>query len=345
MGQASWRVGQWPWLPAVPAGSRRRVIIDNDFAGDPDDLFQLVHHLLSPSVDVRGIVCSHLPPGDGPDTAEDAYAAVGDLAAVMRLDVDGYLHVGASEGLASRAEPRVSDAARFIVAEAMRDEPGLGPLFYAAGGGLTDLASAYLIEPAIAERMTLVWIGGPEHDGLGYPPPQVSDPEYNLGIDITAAQVIFNDSAMPLWLVPRSTYRQCLVSDAELRRRVSGKGELGAQLYRAIHAVVESPQLSGLPSCETYVLGDSPLVLLTALQSFFEPDPSSSEYALRLCPRLRADGQFSGFLGREIRVYHRLDLRLMFEDFFAKLDEFTDWLSVTRRDGVALTESGAQQDG
>jgi len=27
---------------------RMRIIIDNDFGGDPDGLFQLVHHLLSP---------------------------------------------------------------------------------------------------------------------------------------------------------------------------------------------------------------------------------------------------------------------------------------------------------
>jgi len=29
-------------------GARARVIIDNDFAGDPDGLFQLAHHVLSP---------------------------------------------------------------------------------------------------------------------------------------------------------------------------------------------------------------------------------------------------------------------------------------------------------
>jgi hypothetical protein len=33
---------------------RLRVIIDNDFAGDPDGLLQLAHHLLSPGGDPRG---------------------------------------------------------------------------------------------------------------------------------------------------------------------------------------------------------------------------------------------------------------------------------------------------
>jgi len=32
---------------------------------------------------------------------------------------------------------------------------------------------------------------------------------------------------------------------------------------------------------ETYIMGDSPLVLLTALQSSFEADPSSSSYVIK----------------------------------------------------------------
>ena len=44
---------------------RMRVIIDNDFSGDPDGLFQLAHHLLSPSVEIRGIIGSHLKAGAG----------------------------------------------------------------------------------------------------------------------------------------------------------------------------------------------------------------------------------------------------------------------------------------
>ena len=72
---------------------------------------------------------------------------------------------------------------------------------------------------------------------------------------------------------------------------------------------------------ETYVLGDSPLVLLTALQSSFEADPSSSEYVLKNCPMINAQGGYDyNAGGRNIRVYTRLDINLMFNDFFAKLE-------------------------
>jgi hypothetical protein len=39
-----------PGLAAITP--RQRIIIDNDFGGDPDGLFQLAHHLASPSVEI-----------------------------------------------------------------------------------------------------------------------------------------------------------------------------------------------------------------------------------------------------------------------------------------------------
>ncbi len=74
---------------------------------------------------------------------------------------------------------------------------------------------------------------------------------------------------------------------------------------------------------ETYILGDSPLVLLTALQSSFEADPSSSRYSLVPAPAIDDAGLYKfNSNARNIRVYTDLDLRLMFEDFFLKLAMF-----------------------
>jgi purine nucleosidase len=72
---------------------------------------------------------------------------------------------------------------------------------------------------------------------------------------------------------------------------------------------------------ETYILGDSPLVLLTALQSSFEADPSSSTYVLKQAPKIDAQGAYAyNHAGRTIRVYTQLDIPLLFDDFFAKLE-------------------------
>jgi len=305
---------------------RARVIIDNDFTGDPDDLFQLAHHLLCPSVDVRGIVASHLRPGDpfGPsgNTAADGARRVGELLRVMGIEGRVPVREGAASALFDSGSPLDSEGARAIASEAMRDDTDL-PLFVCCGGGLTDLASALMMEARVAERITAVWIGGPEYPGAAPPPPGSNGPEYNLAIDVEAARYVFNDSGVPLWQVPRDAYRQVLVSLAELEERVAPRGELGRFLMDSLKAARELFAALGVDLGETYVLGDSPLVLLTALRSPFEPDASSSEYVLRERPSIGADGSYGPPSGRgPIRVYSRVDSRLVLEDLFAKLRLF-----------------------
>ena len=304
---------------------RIRLILDNDYAGDPDGLFQLAHHLLSPSGDVRLVIGSHLRDDDtdwNPDEGRSASVAAeraAEVAAALGRE-DVRILAGSESALEDPATPTRSDAALAIVEEAMRDDTDL-PLIVACGGGLTEIASAWLIEPAIAERLTLVWIGGTEHPGLAVPPPGASAVEYNTAIAVPAARAVFNDSTLRLWQVPRDAYRQALLSEAELATRVRPHGAIGALLHDSIQTVRRRLADRGVPLGETYAYGDSPLVLLTVLQSLFEPDPSSSSSVERPAPRVAIDGRYDfGSDGRPIRVLTRLDTRLMFGDLFAKLE-------------------------
>lgn len=70
-----WTLGTFPFLPAPVGapGPRMRVVVDNDFSGDPDDLYQLAHHVLSPSV---GVIGPHLRAGDPFDPGPSAQNAV-----------------------------------------------------------------------------------------------------------------------------------------------------------------------------------------------------------------------------------------------------------------------------
>jgi inosine-uridine nucleoside N-ribohydrolase len=199
----------------------------------------------------------------------------------------------------------------------MRTDTGL-PLYYAAGGGLTKLAATYRAEPRIAERLTAVWVGGP-----AYPVESGGDVdagnEYNLAIDIEAACVVFG-SHIPLWQTPRDAYRQCLVSIAELDTRVRPSGALGRNLSDAVDRVRDYSAEGSLQG-ETYCLGDNPLVLVTALQSFYAPDASSSTWQWLAAPTISDDdGYVNGEAGaRRIRVMKTVDTRLMFEDLFHKI--------------------------
>lgn len=308
---------------------RMRVIIDNDFSGDPDGLFQLVHHLLSPSVEIRGIIGSHLKPGDGFDrsltTAANAKKKVEEVMSIMGYSVNTIpVLQGSNTALTNDSTPQISDAARAIVREAMRDDTKL-PLYVVCGAGLTDLASAWLMEPAIAERLTLIWIGGPEYADLAVPPPGYTSLEYNLGIDLRAGQVIFNQSRIPIWQVPRNCYRQVLQPYSALLSRVKNQGKIGQYLAGTLERIMKFAVQANFNIGETYVLGDSPLVLLTALQSSFEPDPSSSSYVLRPSPRINDNGLYEvNHKGRNIRVYTNLDTHLLLEDFYLKLALFNE---------------------
>lgn len=304
---------------------RMRVIIDNDFSGDPDGLFQLVHHLLSPSVEIRAIIGSHLKPGDGFDpsdqTATNATKKINEVLNLMFPGKKFPVYSGSNMALASNSVAQPSAAANAIIAEAMRTDTKL-PLYVVCGAGLTDVASAFLTQPGIARRMTLVWIGGPEY-GDASPPPGYTRLEYNLGIDRKAAQVIFNKSDIPLWQVPRNAYRQAIISYATLLTRVKTQGPIGAYLVSALERVMKAGLEYNFNAGETYVVGDSPLVLLTALQSSFEPDPSSSRYTLKQAPIIDDEGLYQvNHNGRNIRVYHWLDIPLMLDDFYAKLSLF-----------------------
>lgn len=301
---------------------RMRVIVDNDFSGDPDGLFQLAHLLMSPSVEIRAIIGSHLTAGDGfdPSTtqADNAAQKARDVLRVMAVQRPIPVFAGTNTALANDSTPVKNDAVRFIIQEALRTDTKL-PLYVLCGAGLTELASAVLTNPNIAGKLTLIWIGGPEYSDLALPPPGYSNPEYNLNIDISAARVIFNKSTLALWQVPRNIYRQCLLPYSQLLVQVKPAGKTG----RYLSDVLENVMARIRPFAnigETYVLGDSPLVLLTALQSSFEPDPSSSDYVVRQAPGITPLGAYEyNPRGRFIRVYTHLDTNLLFTDFFAKL--------------------------
>ncbi|WP_245826195.1 nucleoside hydrolase [Spirosoma rigui] len=300
-----------------------RVIVDNDFSGDPDGLFQLAHLLLSPSVDVRAIIGSHLNVNDGFDgsktQADNAARKAKELIQVMGVGKTIPILAGSNTALVNDSTPVKNEAVNAIIQEALRTDTKL-PLYVVCGAGLTEIASAALTNPQIADKLTVIWIGGPEYAELATPPPGYSEIEYNLNIDQAAARAVFNRSSLPLWQVPRNVYRQCLLSYAQLLTNVKPRGKTGAYLSGTLETLMARIQRY-INIGETYILGDSPLVLLTALQSSFEPDPSSSQYVVRQAPRINQAGVYAvNHKGRPIRVYTQLDTHLMFADFFAKLE-------------------------
>ena len=113
-----------------------RVIIDNDFCGDPDGLFQLAHILLSPSVDVRAIIGSHLNAADGFDNsktqAENAAKKARELLQIMGIKNSIPVIAGSNTAMQNDSTPVKSEAVNFIIKEALRTDTQL-PLYILCG--------------------------------------------------------------------------------------------------------------------------------------------------------------------------------------------------------------------
>lgn len=191
----------------VPRVKQVRVITDTDFFNEADDPFAVAQALLSPKFDNIALVAAHC--GRGAEQMEESYRGLQDMVAAMALDEPATILHGAPHALPNQTTPVVSKGAECIVREAMKDDDR--PLFVLLLGPLTDLASALLMEPRIAGRVTAIWIGGG-----AYP---VGGPEFNLGNDIAAVNVVFG-STMAVWQVPKNVYEMMPVSLAELDCKV-----------------------------------------------------------------------------------------------------------------------------
>lgn len=305
-----------PFAPL--AGPRSRVLYVNDLSGDPDGFFATVHQILSPAGELRGMIGT-----DGGGKGETAVRSTALLNEIVRLmDRQGQIKVyeGAANRIPQLGTPVRSAATQAIIDEAMRTDAKL-PLFIAAGGGLTEVASAVMIEPRIADRFTLVWIGG---DAL----PDGGTRETNFNIDPLAAQFLYNETTVKIWQVPRAVYKTCLVSATELQALVAPHGKIGAWLYDRL-ADLNRRFGPGFNAGETWTLGDNPLVVLTTLTDW-SPIPTttglvftntgSSAYDEVIAPRFNPDGTFAPRTeGCKIRIYRSIDTRMMFSDFFAKM--------------------------
>jgi purine nucleosidase len=201
----------------------------------------------------------------------------------------------------------------------MRDDTDL-PLFVACGGGLTTIASAWLMEPRIAERVTIVWNGGHAYDLAATDLPD--DPRYretNVSTDLAASKVIFNESGIPMWQILQDVFSDTVISRSEALVRVRPHGQLGAHLFDMIGTRVDTWS-QALRLGETYGLGDCPLVLLTALGGAYDPEPGSSRWMTRPRPRLLDNGLYENADdAAPIRVFTHIDVRLLLEDLYAKL--------------------------
>ena len=232
------------------------MIIDTDAKNEADDQYAVVHALLSPSLDVRGVIPAHFGTWRSDQSMTDSRAEVDLLLELMGRPGQVPVADGAAAAIPDEHTPADSPGARLIIAES-RLATVEDRLYVAFLGPLTDMASAILLDPSLVDRpITVIWIGGEGHDALGLP----RKTEFNLSNDIAAANVVF-DSGVTLWQVPRPVYSLVSVSYTELEEKIGGTSELADYLIRQL---VEWNATYHPGPIESRSLGDSPAISLRA---------------------------------------------------------------------------------
>ena len=211
-------------LPVLPPAAAARAVIDTDTYNEIDDQFAVVYALLSPDrIQVEALYAAPFSnerstgPGDGMRKSHEELHRMLD-----RLPQHGStpVHWGSESWLPAPDRPVSSPGATDLVERAGRAD---APLYVVTLGAPTNVASALLMEPAIADRIVVVWLGG----NPGYWHRAV---EFNVEQDMHASHVLL-DSGVPLVHVPcRNVTEHLRTTQPEIDRHVRGTGPIGDYL-------------------------------------------------------------------------------------------------------------------
>lgn len=212
-----------------PPTGRIEMVLDSDMYNEVDDQFALAFAVRSPGrIDLKAVYAAPFlnsrskSAGDG---MEKSYHETLRVLKLLGEESEGRVFRGSRRFLASRNTPVHSPAARHLIRLAHQNREG--PLYVVGLGAATNLASALLIDPNIAERVLIVWIGGHPHSW-----PHARD--FNLKQDIAAAQVLF-DSGVPLVHVPAGDVAASLrITLPELEEGLKGRSSIADALYRNV---------------------------------------------------------------------------------------------------------------
>src|SRR3954454_153258 len=103
--------------------TRRRIVIDTDAKNEADDQFAVVHALLSPTLDVRGLIPAHFGTRRSNRSMEEARAEIDLLLKLMALGDGVPVANGAATPLPDATTPQDSPGARLIIEESKLASP------------------------------------------------------------------------------------------------------------------------------------------------------------------------------------------------------------------------------
>lgn len=206
-----------PQLP--PPGQRLRVIIDSDAATEIDDLYAIALALLAPErLEIEGFVGAHYGDSGGREGIGKSVAAIETI--MDKAGLAGKFPVKpASHPFRYSRVPEESEGVDFIIERAMASDPS-NPLWVVSLGPATTLASAWLKQPAIKDRMVAFWHGRTRWPEQAW--------NYNAYNDVKAVRILFA-SDLPFVLFDTGTRLVCPMEESA--QKIAPQGPLGQFLH------------------------------------------------------------------------------------------------------------------
>lgn len=208
-----------------------RVVLDTDTYNEVDDQFALAHLLLSPDrIQLDAVYAAPFfnnrstSPADGMERSFEEIHRVLDLVNPAQRPP---VFRGSTRWMPDPVIAVSSDAVTDLITRAMAFPENGEKLHVVAIAAATNIASALLIEPRIASRIVVVWLGG-------HAPSWPHTDEFNLKQDIYAARILL-DLDVPLVLVPCSPVCSHVITTvAELEKHLEPHSRLGAYLTQIV---------------------------------------------------------------------------------------------------------------
>jgi len=200
------------------------VVLDTDACNEIDDQFAISYLLRSTDrCTVKALYAAPYFNKRSESPADGMEKSYHELFRLLELLGDSKpVFRGSPCYLPDEKTPVVSDAAHDLAARA-KDYSPENPLYVVAIGAITNVASAILLEPLVAENTVVVWLGGHAHH-------YAHTAEFNMKQDVAAARVVFQ-SGVPLVQLPcLGVVSEFRLSKPELEHWLIGKNPLGNYL-------------------------------------------------------------------------------------------------------------------
>ena len=145
-----------------PPTGKVHMVLDTDTFNEIDDQFALTYALLSPErIELEAIYAApfHNERSSGPaDGMQKSYEEI--LRVLDRLGhkQKNFVFRGSRAWLSDQPEPVSSPAVEDLIARARKERTE--PLYVVAIGAITNIATALMLAPDIADHIVVVWLGG-----------------------------------------------------------------------------------------------------------------------------------------------------------------------------------------